>query len=146
VNDLLLSAIAAQIQTDSNHHAATITWDTAKQLRVTENWEDINSGVMRGITAIFTNEGSTQNAAAKFTESVSNSGVSGVVDDGHETHYAQDDVTTALGNTPTTVSDITWHYSSGYVANHECLQYDNIFVYISQNIGIKDPSAPVTPT
>ncbi len=65
VNDPLLSAIAAQIQTDSNHHAATITWDTAKQLRVTENWEDTNSGVMHGITAIFTNEGSTQNAAAK---------------------------------------------------------------------------------
>lgn len=46
------------------------------------------------------------------------------------------EVTVALGHAPTTVNDVTYHYSVDPVAAYELIQYDQIFINISQNLGI----------
>ena len=162
-HDPLLAAITAQIQKDDSNHTPTITWSSSQDraygmsydengnihqysvVTVNESWVG-SDGVLRSILATFNNEGSVQNATTDFKLNTyyANCETNGAADDGHESHYAQAEVAAALGHTPITVNDITWHYSGDSVAQHEYIQYDNIFVIMSQNLGINDPSAPVT--
>jgi outer membrane murein-binding lipoprotein Lpp len=161
-HDPVLAAIVAQIQKGSNH-TLNITWDSSSDravgsvtdannqtirfsvVTVNESWVDSN-GTERSISAMFDNQGSVENATKEFESGVlsANHDTNGAADDLHETHYALGSITTALGHAPATVKDITYHYSGSPVAYYEYIQYDNIFVVIRQNLGINDPSAPVT--
>ncbi len=46
------------------------------------------------------------------------------------------EVTVALGHAPTTANDVTYYYSVDPVAAYELIQYDQVFINISQNLGI----------
>jgi len=145
-NGQLLSAIAANIQSTDSAWNPTITWGTRGFL-VNEHW--VIGGVEYTRNPGFTNDGSTANATAdfnNFTTTIAPNGVSSekVVDDGHGTQYALAEVTAALGHAPTTIKDITWHFSEDPVARYEEIQYDYVLIFIYQNLNINDPSAPVT--
>ena len=147
-NDPLLSAIATNIQSTDSAYNPTITWGTAGGFSVDEHW--VIGGVEYTRNPGFINDGSTANATVEFnnlTTTMAPNGVSSekVVNDGHETRYALAEVTAALGHAPTTIKDITWHYSEGPVAYYEVIQYDHVVIFINQNLHIDDPSAPVTP-
>jgi hypothetical protein len=66
--------------------------------------------------------------------------------DDHETHYAQSEIAAALGHDPKTVNDISWHWSEdNAAATHEYIQYDNVLILLSQNLGITNNIGPSTP-
>ena len=146
-HDPLLLAIATNIQSTDSAYNPTITWGTGG-FSVDEHW--VIGGVEYTRNLGFTNDRSTANATADFnslTTTMAPDGVSSekVVNDGHETQYALAEETAALGHAPTTIKDITWHYSEGPVAYYEVIQYDHVVIFITQNLHIDDPSAPVTP-
>jgi hypothetical protein len=174
-NDPLLSAIAANLQSGESAHNPTVTnWKVLggqnpvyvlaqyqtnpnafidisnaptvgnySQVTINERWT-VN-GVQRGRVALITNEISTANATADFKFQTALAGTSGAVSDGHETAYAQSEVASALGHTPATVNDLSWHYSGEGAAQREYIQYDNILILLSQNLGITGDSGPTTP-
>jgi hypothetical protein len=108
---------------------------------INEQWTD-SSGVPRGITAFIENEGSTANATADFNYQTAIRGP--LVDDGHETHYAESEIAQALGHNPTTVRDLSWHRDTDTAAaTHEYIQYDNLLILLSQNLGITQNNRPL---
>ena len=174
-NDPLLSAIAAKIQSGESANNPTVqnwtvissnsTYEWAAeqkdpnafvssadapsvgsypQVIIHEQWAD-SSGVTRSMSVTLTNELSTANATADFNFNNALAGTSGAVSDGHETHYAQSEVAAALGHSPTTINDISWHTSGEPAATHEYIQYDNIFIDITQNLSITGDSGAATP-
>jgi hypothetical protein len=111
------------------------------QVTINEQWTD-SSGVQRGITAFIENEGSTANATADFNYQTAIRGP--LVDDGHETHYAESEIAQALGHNPTTVRDLSWHRDTDTAAaTHEYIQYDNLLILLSQNLGITQNNRPL---
>jgi hypothetical protein len=123
---------------------ASVPRGNYSEVTMNEQWTDSN-GVQRGLVAFITNEISTANATADFKYQTAIRGSNGTVSDGHETAYARSEVAAALGHTPTTVNDLSWHYSGEPAAQHEYIQYDNILILLSQNLGITGDSGAVTP-
>jgi hypothetical protein len=103
----------------------TLTWnnDTSVQIYINGTITGFPNAVNH---MTFNNDGTTANATADY-----NFAVSGATSDGGETHFAQAEVTAALGHTPTVIKDLSMHLSGEPVGASEWIQYDNIVVYVN---------------
>jgi len=148
-HDPLLAAIAANIQSGESAYNPTITWSNATPpgFHIDELWVDSN-GVQRGIGGGITKYSSTAAATADFKNLTivdnGNGGSENVFNDGHPTQYAQAEVAAALGHAPIINKDMSWHYEGEPQAQHEIIQYDNILIFLNQDLGITS-SGPATP-
>ena len=119
-HDPVLSAIATNIQNGDSQYNPVISWNDDGSLHIVENW---NSGGVLYVRAVdITNDRTIANATGDYTNMTLNPDLTvnaSVISDGHESHFAQDEVTAALGHTPTVVNDITWHYAGDHVAEYE---------------------------
>ena len=152
-HDALLSAVAAQAAKDNggNGETWTTSWNEDRSLHVDVSWVD-SSGAIRGIHADITNAGTAANATALYNGSLNGTGA---ISDTHETSFMEIECAAALGHTPTVVKDMSWHYAAyngpdgnypaEQAAAHEAIVYDNLFIHISQNLGLTGDAGPGTP-
>jgi hypothetical protein len=129
--------------TNSASIPANVPTGNYSQVTINEQWTDSNGAHV--IVAMIENEGSTANATADFNYQTAIRGP--LISDGHETHYAEAEIAQALGHNPTTVRDISWHWDTDtQAATHEYIQYDNVLILLSQNLGITTNMGPSTPS
>jgi len=126
VNDPLLSAIVANVVKNNSNSHPTITWYPAGQTQGGSE-SNRNSVLVSGLpigNVSFVNEGSIANATSDFKNITAGGGLTAA-----PTHYAQAEVTAALGHPLTVVKDEAMPISGA--PNAEWIQYDSIIVYVN---------------